>query len=896
MLADLPARSSGVLVEGPPGIGKSHLWRAGVAAAREAGFLVLAAQPAEAEARLGGTGLVDLFQTVTDDQLAELPAPQREALSAALLRTHPGGSPPEPNALAVACSNLVTRLAGPQPVILAVDDLQWLDDMTATILGFLARRCPPNGVGLLLAQRDLDEQRLASPAAELAAADLLVRHRIPPLGAREIFDLVPRRLGQHVPTPILKRVAEASGGNPFYALELARFWLADGGSGVDSGLPPSLSVLVSDRLATLPEKARTAAAAAAAQVKPTLTTLRAIDLAGAIGPVEQAGIVAIHQGVITFTHPLLAAAAYQSVSSPQRADLHRWLAEVIDDPEQSARHRALTGDGPSAETAALLDTARDRARGRADANAAIELARLAVSLTTADDPAREQRMLELGVLISQLGHVSEARAALEPLTGRDVSPAVRARALATLATLAFYGVAYDEAATWATQALRAAEETGDPDLVIEAHLALATVNEDTDTRARRLHAEQALTLAVARSPSIDQRQLVRAYAGALEARMESGEPFDDELYQRAVDVSPNLADLYDLTFDRAVWMYMTGDLETAWEIWTGLRQRALERGDPVAISSKIAYHAALTALARGDLRTAQALVEDHLRLAQGSGQQTNLNWACYGSLLVAQARGEFALAREKAAMLLANTDDSNLRANVLVVLGRLELLNGRPREAASALTEAIEITQRTGRAGVQVIVRAATAIAEAGEPQRAAEALALQHWLRDLPANGLFMLAGARAVIAAASGDEATALAEFDKALSQFAGDHWYPLERAQLLTLKGRALRRFRHRAAAKESLLEARAVYERCGAHGWIDQVDAEIGRIGLRRAGTDLTETERRVAELAATGMTSKQIAEALFMSVRSVETNLTRIYRKLDITSRAELGVRLTPGRG
>ena len=210
-----------LVLQGEAGIGKSTLWVAGVEGARERGFRVLSSRPAEAESGLAHSGLGDLFEDVLEQVLPELPAPRRRVLAIALLLEEREAVPPaDPRALAVAVRTTLGALAKDEPVVVAIDDVQWLDGSSGSALAFALRRLEED-VRLLLTRRV--EEGIAPPELETAIhADRIERLRVGPLSVGATHELLRQPLGRTFARPTLLRLHEASGGNPFYALELAR--------------------------------------------------------------------------------------------------------------------------------------------------------------------------------------------------------------------------------------------------------------------------------------------------------------------------------------------------------------------------------------------------------------------------------------------------------------------------------------------------------------------------------------------------------------------------------------------------------------------------------------------------------------------------------------------------
>ncbi len=334
--------AASLAVRGPAGIGKTTVWHAGVALAAERGWRVLVARPAGVEASLSFAGLVDLFAHVDDAALDGLPAPQRRALAAALLREDPVDGRIDRRALATGTATALQELARAEPVLVAVDDAQWLDTATVDALSFALRRGTDAKIGVLCSIRTdagrPDTFETALP--EERQADLVLR----PLTVAAIHEMIRARLGRSLPRPTVVRIVERTEGNAFYALEIARELVRRGGDTPDElPVPASAQELVRRNVGSLPHETRDALLLASALVAPTT----AVASAEAFEPAEQAGVVRVDaDGRIHFEHPLLAAALYESVSAARRRDVHRHLVELAGEPETRARHLALAAERP----------------------------------------------------------------------------------------------------------------------------------------------------------------------------------------------------------------------------------------------------------------------------------------------------------------------------------------------------------------------------------------------------------------------------------------------------------------------------------------------------------------------------------------------------------------------
>jgi AAA ATPase domain len=348
------------VLEGEAGIGKSTLWLAAVEHARSRGLRVLRSRPAEAERGLVHVGLGDLFEDVLDEVLPALPAPRRRALEIALVREEQAGEKLDPRTLGLAARGALQSLSQDSRLLVAIDDVQWLDDASARALAFALRRLSDANLGLLLARRV--GMGLPSGAIEQAiGAERLERVRVGPLSVGATQRLLQARFGRAFPRPTLIRLHETSGGNPFYALELARALEAEGTERDPTQpvhVPESLERLVRGRIGDLTPATRAALSIVAVSGRASPAMLGAAGVSeAALAPAFAAGVIARADTVIRFTHPLLASALYQELPVEDRQGAHRLLAGMVDDPLARARHLALSLQAPDADVAAELDDA-----------------------------------------------------------------------------------------------------------------------------------------------------------------------------------------------------------------------------------------------------------------------------------------------------------------------------------------------------------------------------------------------------------------------------------------------------------------------------------------------------------------------------------------------------------
>jgi tetratricopeptide (TPR) repeat protein len=432
-----------LLISGPAGIGKTTVWGSAVGAARARGARVVSSRPTGGEARLSFAGLVDLFAEIADEHAATLPEPQRRAVDAALFRAAES-EPPSPLGVSLGILGLLRAASRDAPLIVAVDDVQWLDEPSLAVLEFAIRRLDASNIRLVVAERTDGPLVTARALVADLPANAVSEIAVAPLSVDEIASLVPHALGLEIRRSTARRLHELSGGNAFYTLELARA-MADGHGGVDpdvTAIPATLDALVRDRLARLPEDSASVALRAAAMSAPSVTLLeRALgrDVAQAgIAGASDAGVLVVEGDAVRFTHPLLAAAIHERAPIHERRLVHAELAAISEDLEQQARHLALAATGPDPAVADALERAAAAARARGAAIAAADLSHQAVDLTpVALDVDRRRRMLAEAEDYLASGDTPGARRTLDAVLAES-SGDDRAVALERLAIVLMY--------------------------------------------------------------------------------------------------------------------------------------------------------------------------------------------------------------------------------------------------------------------------------------------------------------------------------------------------------------------------------------------------------------------------------------------------------------------------
>jgi DNA-binding CsgD family transcriptional regulator len=876
-----------LVIEGAAGIGKTTLWEAALGAAGRDGRRLLAARGSSSEIRLAGAGLSDLLVAIDDERLRALPDPQRRALTAALLRDGDGaGERPDPRAVATGLLSLLELLAAEAPLVLAIDDLQWLDPSSADALRFAVRRLT-GPVGVLGAERT--DSGAAGPSPIPRDSPGLRRLRLAPLPGGDLAEIVAARTGRRPSGPLLDRILEVAAGNPFIAVELTR---ASGAEGRDlpERLPGSLRELVDARLAALTPAERRAVVFAAMASDPDVGTVgRALgtdDAVERLAAAERADILRLEGGAIVFTHPLLATGAYAALDPADRREAHRVLA-AVSEGEERARHLALSCVEPEPEAVAALDAAAAEARARGSARAAAELLELGLRLG-ADGPARRLLAAEHHL---DAGAVDRARELLDGLVAEPAPDPLHAAALARLAHIRVLAEDFPgavpllEAATAQTEDERAriamaltlvfarTQSGALPDAV-----ALAA---ETRERAEALGDGGLLAQALA----VDAMVRYLAGQGAAEAQIDRALALEREHGAGSVMLSPSL--IAGLIWS---WSGRLDDAQAALSrAWQGCRDRG-EESELVLATMQCGHLVCL----RGDIALGRALAAEGIERAERLGSPSSRAFALENQLNVAAWVGEVDLARRAGAEALAIFEAVGSPVGKMftdAALGALELALGDAEAAAARLVPAAEMAfaMEAGDPGnFWWTTDAVEALVALG---RIAEAEPIRAWQRERAASlrrpGLLALAARTdGLVRAGEGDLAGAERLLEEALAEHARQP-IAYDRARTLMALAGVRRRLRRRGAARESLAAARALFEELGARIWADRAGAELERLDAPR-GPELTPTEFRVAALIGAGLTNRAAAAELFVSPKTVEATLTRVYRKLGIGSRAELG--------
>lgn len=901
IVENLLAEGGSAVAVGAPGAGKTSLMKVAAQMAAHHGRRVLTVTPTQFEHGLPFAGLAELLSQCPEAD-RDLPAPQRHALAVALHNADPDGA--EVNALAVplAVRGVLQNLCQAQPVALLLDDLQWLDASSAGSFGFAIRgataeqdrlsvlvgtRPDPDGGGDLL--RSLTEPR----------RDFALR----PLDDSAIGQLLRRRLGPRWTPPMAAGIARASAGNPFLALEIAK--AMDDGKGRSARyghdhvfpVPPTLSELLGERAARLPRPAREVLLLVSAAGRLTVGQLRAIvepdRLADALDDAADAEVAAVGaDSAVAFTHPLLSSAIYDAATAGERRRAHRTLADSLDDPVERARHRAKSSTVPDEAIAGELERAAEISQARGAQQLAGELLESAALATPSGTPGRTafDRWMRAVATYIDAGDEIAANTALDK------------------------GSALAEAAEQQAEALILRSRLADKLLAARVFLeqAFALVPPGSALRAEILHGLGMYRRCEGRGPlALRLTQMAIAQA-ALHNRVDVQLSALNE--RQAIE---RLWGIGDPAQSLREFQQVASGLDATFEGWVQALAHAFFASwdDPdaegrvrAAIAAAITggryaelsdlYVCLILVLTRAsDFRQAHAALEE----ADRSGAWTKTrdgSQRAMARLLVKSYTGEIdearalALAAENLPLIAASP---YWRGGFLAQLGFVEVSAGRWQEALEVLRRLADSMAATGIVDLEQMLWAvdyADAALQTGSIPEVEAAIAV---LRRQAAAGRREAAVAadrcQALLTAARGDAEQAAVQL-RALAGLPAAEC-PFEQARTRLALGQAYRRAGYKAKANETLAETAETFARLGAPRWAERALAEADRTGMNSTADSgsLTPTERRVAELVGKGLSNQETADQLFMSVKTVEANLTRIYRKLDVRSRTELANRI-----
>lgn len=932
LIASVEARiaaGGSVVLTGSSGIGKTAVMDAVGAAAAARGEVVLRAAGAETERWIPYAGLADLLSQVPAHDLAGLPEPQRTAVGDVPPRQRQaGGARQDQVAYRLAWQSLLARCADRAPVLVLVDDAQWIDAASVDTITHAVRTLTGGGVRVLVAGRwperveaeaeqdgngDLDGHghpdgrgHGGGRVSPWLAAATAVEIAVPPLAPDELAGLLdqyglPARLGN--------KLHADSGGNPYLALAL-------GGAFTDRvprhgrpvPLPHRVHVLISDRLGPLPEETRETLLVAALAVRPTVGMLLRAGRAEAehdIRLAAAAGLLVTEGGGIRFTPPAVATVIAESACAAHRAEVHTALSAVVTDSAGRVRHRALASADPDAEVARSLVTAAEAARRQGSRRLAAELYLLAADRTPSEfDTERLEWLVAAAETGASAGLPEIVHRAADAVVTADSSRAQRVRVRMALIDLSCQDLA-DMDETFAA-ALNDADD--DPALLAPLRLRLswaALIDGQPGRSETEADLAAALALRVGDTATEAMALTVKATASRVTGRDDFMAPLDRALAlpQPSLDGWLHMAP----RFLAARFAVFDDRLDEAREDL--LRMLALvERGSGEEVSEVLRSLSEVSARL-GRCGDALDFAGRAIRIAEEAGLSPGPTW--YNGAVAELAGGTVARATayaERGIQASEQERDSIYLGRHLHVLGQARLRAGDVRGGVDALLRIRDLERMQG-VDAPLVQRwhgdLASGLAALGRLDEAEELIGSTRRAIGGRDRGAAVTAGldrAEAVVRAARGDADGALALLDEAARRFAAFH-RPLEQGHCLLVRGGIERKRRRGAAARAAVAEALGLFTRCGARPWIEQAERDLARTGggtgagsgsgpgedREPAGAfaSLTAAEERIAVLVGGGSTNQEVAARMFLSVKTIEATLTRIYRKLGVRSRTQL---------
>ena len=879
----------GLVVMGEAGIGKTTIVGAALDAAAALSLRALVARPAAPEIDLPYAGLGDLFDSVDARELGGLAHAPRVALETALARRRPGGVI-DKHALARGVLELLRQMAVESDLLVVVDDVQWLDRPTVAVLTFAVRRL--EGVPLRLLAATRVEEGTAELPFGLGQWKGVRRLEIGPMSATELGALVRRHLGVQMTRPQSEQLQAASGGNPMFALELVR----SGGKAIRN-LPQALA----ERLLELEPSQRATLALAAAALRPTVALLSRSGIArAALTAVLRTGIVEVEGDRLRFVHPLLASAAYELLLEEERREAHARLAAASIDPVERGHHLDRSVTGPDERAARAVESAADESARLGDhAGAAAFLVRAAELERDSFSDVAVSRRLRAVAELELAGDVEGGTQLASGLLERLPPGPAWARARLRLASLtagptASFPVLIGELES----ALEEAD--GDERLLAELHLFLSELACLCGRLSAAVeHAGAAISLAE-RSGAEEIVVGALAMRGFAESMVYGGVPESSrEAFTRwdrttmMMPASPRM--------ELACVCLAAGEFAEAEMLFVEELEVACDLGlEPIEVVARA--HLAETQLRAGRWSEASAnarLALEHAR--QAAEPQIVTALTCVVATTDA-AVGHHDEARTLAVAVLAEAEASGdfwWTTWARAVLGLLALTEGDTAASVEVLEPAWRLMLERGLGDLSLFpVGHVLAEALVGTG-RLEEALGVAAALRACPVGERAwcraMASRCEALVLSARGEHDAARSMLAAALEAHA-DLAEPFEHARTVHLAGRVEHAARNWGAARRALTEALERFDLLGAARWADRVTADLARLPGRRPENAhlLSAREREVAELVAGGLTNKEVAARLFVSLRTVEASLSKVYAKLGIRSRTELAVRSTAG--
>jgi DNA-binding CsgD family transcriptional regulator len=886
-----------LLLTGEPGVGKSAILEAADELAGGTGARRLRATGVEFEAAVGFSGLGRLLLPARG-QFGRLNAAHRGALSVALDLGE--GPPPELLMLASAALSLLGTLASSGPVVLIVDDAQWLDPGTAAVLGIMARRLGGSNIGLLAAMR--------SDSGSVLGTIGLPEHELQALGENEASGLI----GTHFPmlsARVHQRLLAEAQGNPLALLELPGALSTTQRSGL-SALPDVLPLgqrlesLFGSRVAALPQASRALLLLAALEGRGNLAVLEAASPASerlnGLAPAERARLVSVDQGrqQLDFRHPLIRSTVVKLAADHARRSAHRALGDVLaDQPERRAWHLAESTEDTDETVAGLLERQARRLINRGDAVGAVNSLRRAADLSPNRDDTARRQIAAAYIGADVTGDLRNAGALLE--TARSAEPALVGSLPATVAAtylLLNAECELDTAHRLLVQAIEAHPGRSDPkdEVMVEALHSLIMLCwfggrpelwAPFELAVGRLGADLDALVDVSHRSFGDPVRGAAAARGQLSTELEG---LRDE--HNPIRITRlGLACVYT---DRM------GECRDA--LWRVIRDG--RAGGAIALAINALVSSCVDDWLTGQWDEALLLVAEGMRLCEAHGyRRYSVILGGYIQELVSVARGDTdhsnAAAQEMSAWAaargagMASIFAHHLRALHAIGEGDFE----QAYQQASAISPAGTLSPYSPHALWVLFDLVESAMRTGRRAEAAAHVAAMQRAKIDAISPRLALLTAGTAALVA---DDDSAPGLFETALAVQGVERW-PFDLARVQLAYGERLRRSHSPTSARATLQNALEIFDRLGSRPWASRARGELraaGQVTSTPAGqgpASLTAQEREIAMLAASGLTNRQIGERLFMSHRTVGAKLYQVFPKLGITSRAALRDALEP---
>ena len=842
--------SEALVITGEAGIGKTALLEYAVAQA--SGMTVLRAAGVESESEIPFAGLLTLLRPVLG-RLDELPTPQADALRAALgLATGAGG---DRFLIGAATLTLLTACAEHSPVLVVIDDAQWIDESSLAAILFAARRLLADALAIMVASR-------AGPFG-------LPELSLPGLDHATAAALLERHAGRALPPGAADRAFEATLGNPLALVELA-------GSAAElplEGAVPvrtSLETAFAARVRALPEPTQRLLALAAADEEGNLGVIAAAapDGLAPLAAAEAAGLVALALDRLVFCHPLARAAAYRCVAPDERRAAHAALARVEPDADRRAWHRAAATLGPDADVADELEGAGLRARERGAYTAAASSLERAARLT-ADPPARARRLFQAAEAAWLAGHAERADERLAEARALCQDPQLRV----SIDRLRGHAALRSGHVRAAHDILVAAAADAAPEQAVEMLAAATDASAFAADPARMLDAARRAQATL--TPQSSPRARVRATLALGMALIYSGEDGAPPLREATaiLDAEPGLATDPTLLASAAIGALWLREAERGRVLIQRAIDTARRQGAVGALPFPL-WLAGRDAATSDRPHVAVALYEEAIRLARETGQATSVCAGLAGLACVEARQGRETPHAAEALQLARQLGLAFFELWALDALAELELGRGNHGPAIEHLRAKQQLLAERGIADPDVSPVPDLAAIDPDTPLEAFAHAALakgQPW--------------SLARLARAQGEYERALDLHARTPDRF--------ETARTLLAQGEALRRARQRAQAREPLRNAIATFDALGAAPWAERARRELQASGETARRRDpltldaLTPRELQVALVVAEGHTIRETAGKLFLSPKTVDHHLQSVYRKLAIDSRTAL---------